>query len=63
MNIDHYPAPYVIVNLWEKAYGLDAKSYEMETDAVLHLIFQHPTAENMIQAFLLKDRLKDFGKK
>jgi 3-hydroxyacyl-CoA dehydrogenase/enoyl-CoA hydratase/3-hydroxybutyryl-CoA epimerase len=63
VNIDHYPAPYAIVNLWEKGYGLGAKTYDMETDAVLNLVFQHPTAENMIQAFLLKDRLKDFGKK
>jgi 3-hydroxyacyl-CoA dehydrogenase/enoyl-CoA hydratase/3-hydroxybutyryl-CoA epimerase len=63
VNADHYPAPYAIVDLWEKAYGLDGKSYDKETDAVLNLVFQHPTAENMIQAFLLKDRLKDFGKR
>jgi len=60
---DHYPAPFAILNLWEKSYGLADKSYERETDSVLNLVFQHPTAENMIQAFLFKDQLKDFGKK
>jgi 3-hydroxyacyl-CoA dehydrogenase/enoyl-CoA hydratase/3-hydroxybutyryl-CoA epimerase len=34
----------------------------METETAMNLVFQHPTAENMIQAFLLKDRLKDFTK-
>lgn len=63
INPDHYPAPYAMVNLWEKAYGLGQKSYELETESVLNLVFQHPTAENMIQAFLLKDKLKSFGKK
>jgi 3-hydroxyacyl-CoA dehydrogenase/enoyl-CoA hydratase/3-hydroxybutyryl-CoA epimerase len=51
-----------MVNLWEKGFGLGQKSYEMETDSVLNLVFEHPTAENMIQAFLLKDKLKAFGK-
>ncbi len=62
VSADHYPAPYAILNLWEKSYGLADKSYERETDSVLNLVFQHPTAENMIQAFLFKDQLKDFGK-
>jgi len=62
VNMDHYPAPYAMVNLWEKFYGMGDKAYDMETESVLNLVFQHPTAENMIQAFLLKERLKGFAK-
>jgi 3-hydroxyacyl-CoA dehydrogenase/enoyl-CoA hydratase/3-hydroxybutyryl-CoA epimerase len=51
-----------MVHLWEKGFGLGEKSYSMETESVLNLVFQHPSAENMIQAFLFKDRLKDFSK-
>ena len=32
VSADHYPAPFAILNLWEKSYGLADKSYERETD-------------------------------
>lgn len=62
INVEHYPAPISMLFLWEKYFGLGAKSYEKETESVLNLVFQHPSAENLIRAFLLKDRLKDFSK-
>jgi 3-hydroxyacyl-CoA dehydrogenase/enoyl-CoA hydratase/3-hydroxybutyryl-CoA epimerase len=62
INVEHYPAPISMLFLWEKYFGLGAKSYEKETESVLNLVFQHPSAENLIRAFLLKDRLKDFTK-
>ena len=63
INNDQYPAPNSLIYLWEKYYGAGHKAYEMETELALNLVFQHPTAENLIRAFLLKDRLKTFGKK
>lgn len=63
INNDQYPAPNSLIYLWEKYYGAAHKAYEMETELALNLVFQHPTAENLIRAFLLKDRLKTFGKK
>lgn len=62
VNADQYPAPYALVNLWEKYYGKEQKAYDVETESALNLVFQHPTAPNLIQAFLLKDRLKCFAK-
>lgn len=62
INIEHYPAPLSMVYLWEKYFGMGSKAYEKETESVLNLVFEHPTAENLIRAFVLKDRLKDFSK-
>ena len=62
VNVEQYPAPMSMVYLWEKYFGMGAKAYEKETESVLNLVFEHPTAENLIRAFLLKDRLKDFAK-
>lgn len=62
INIEHYPAPMSMIYLWEKYFGMGTKAYEKETEAVLNLVFEHPTAENLIRAFVLKDRLKDFSK-
>ena len=59
---EHYPAPNAMIYLWEKYYGMGPKSYEMETESALKLVFGHPSAQNLIRAFLLKDRLKEFGK-
>jgi 3-hydroxyacyl-CoA dehydrogenase/enoyl-CoA hydratase/3-hydroxybutyryl-CoA epimerase len=63
INVEQYPAPMSMVYLWEKYFGMGSKAYEKETESVLNLVFEHPTAENLIRAFLLKDRLKDFSKK
>lgn len=62
INVEHYPAPISMLYLWEKYFGMGAKAYEKETESVLNLVFQHPTTENLIRAFLLKDRLKDYAK-
>ncbi|NBX84051.1 MAG: crotonase [Gammaproteobacteria bacterium] len=62
LNPDQYPAPYAMVNMWEKYYDKGQKSYEVETESALNLVFQHPTSSNLIQVFLLKDRLKGFAK-
>lgn len=62
VNPDQYPAPYALVNLWDKYYGQEQKAYDVETESALNLVFQHPTSANLIQAFLLKDRLKGFAK-
>jgi len=62
VNPDQYPAPFAMVNMWEKYYDKGQKSYEVETESALNLVFQHPTSPNLIQAFLLKDRLKGFTK-
>jgi len=58
----HYPAPYAAIALWEKEGGFDDRAYLKETDSVEQLITHGETAHNLIRAFLLRDRMKDFAK-
>ncbi|NDH09192.1 MAG: crotonase [Gammaproteobacteria bacterium] len=62
VSLEHYPAPNAMIYLWEKYYAMGTKAYEMETESALKLVFGHPSSQNLIRAFLLKDRLKEFGK-
>lgn len=58
----HYPAPYAIINLWEKEGGFDERAYLKEIDSIEQLVTQNSTASNLIRAFLLRERMKSFAK-
>lgn len=58
---DHYPAPYAIIDLWEKYAGSD-EMYVQEAHSIARLMV-HDTAHNLVRVFLLQDRLKSLGKK
>lgn len=53
----HYPAPYAIIDLWQKHGGNALAAPE-----VLDRIIQSPTAKNLLRVFRLQERLKGFGK-
>jgi 3-hydroxyacyl-CoA dehydrogenase / enoyl-CoA hydratase / 3-hydroxybutyryl-CoA epimerase len=57
---EHYPAPYAIIDLWEK-YGGDPRKVPAEADGSMEKLFAHPTARNLIRIFKLQDRLKALG--
>lgn len=59
---EHYPAPYAIIDLWEKEGGMGDRAYLKEIDSVEHLISTGITAKNLIRAFSLRERLKGFAK-
>lgn len=59
---EHYPAPYAIVDLWEKEGGIGDRAYLKEIDSVEHLVSTGITAKNLIRAFTLRERLKGFAK-
>lgn len=59
---EHYPAPYAIIDLWEKEGGAGDRAYLKEIDSVEHLVSQGITSKNLIRAFGLRERLKDFAK-
>ena len=61
-NKDHYPAPYAVIDLWEKEGGFDERAYLKEADSVEQLMSQGETAHNLIRAFLLRERMKGFAK-
>ncbi len=57
---DHYPAPYAIIDLWER-YGAQGRAvYNAEAESIARL-FQSSTARNLVRVFLLQDRLKSLG--
>lgn len=54
---EHYPAPYAIIDLWEKHGGNALAAPE-----VVDRIISSPTARNLVRVFFLQERLKGFGK-
>lgn len=59
---DHYPAPYAMVDLWEKEGGNGDRAYLKEIDSVEQLVSHSDTAKNLIRAFSLRERLKGYAK-
>ncbi len=57
---DHYPAPYAIIDLWEK-FGGDPRTVPAGDPISIQSLFSHPTAPNLIRIFKLQDRLKAIG--
>jgi 3-hydroxyacyl-CoA dehydrogenase/enoyl-CoA hydratase/3-hydroxybutyryl-CoA epimerase len=57
----HYPAPYALIDLWQR-YGDDpARMLQAEADSIAGLV-KGPTARNLIRVFLLQERLKSLGR-
>ncbi len=58
---EHYPAPYAILDMWEK-YDGNALAVPDDKPTSLHAISTSPTTRNLVRVFFLQDRLKGFGK-
>ncbi|MEE9551979.1 MAG: 3-hydroxyacyl-CoA dehydrogenase NAD-binding domain-containing protein, partial [Gammaproteobacteria bacterium] len=58
---DHYPAPYALIDLWEKHGGDEQAMLKEEAASVAKLVVSD-TARNLIQVFKLRERLKSFGR-
>jgi len=54
---EHYPAPYAIIDIWEKHNGNALVAPEL-VDGIV----RSPTARNLVRVFFLQERLKSFGK-
>ena len=59
---EHYPAPYAILDLWQRYGAVGADSYEAEARSISALMCS-PTSRNLVRVFLLQDRLKGLGGK
>lgn len=53
----HYPAPYAIIDLWQRRGG-----NALAAPAIIANIFASPTAQNLLRVFALQERLKGLGK-
>lgn len=57
---DHYPAPYALIDLWQRHGGDAVKQLRAEAESLADLVTS-PTAQNLVRVFLLRERLKSFG--
>ena len=58
---EHYPAPYAILDAWQK-YDGDPFLGKDDPTCSLKALFEHPTTANLIRIFFLQERLKGLGK-
>jgi 3-hydroxyacyl-CoA dehydrogenase/enoyl-CoA hydratase/3-hydroxybutyryl-CoA epimerase len=58
---EHYPAPYTIIDLWERFDG-DPLAAPAGDSASVESLFATPTARTLLRVFHLQERLKAFGK-
>jgi 3-hydroxyacyl-CoA dehydrogenase / enoyl-CoA hydratase / 3-hydroxybutyryl-CoA epimerase len=54
---EHYPAPYGLIDLWEKHGGNKSAMLAAEKSSFAHLMVT-PTAQNLIRVFFLRDQMK-----
>jgi 3-hydroxyacyl-CoA dehydrogenase/enoyl-CoA hydratase/3-hydroxybutyryl-CoA epimerase len=54
---EHYPAPYALIDLWEKHGGDKAAMLAAEKSSFARLMVT-PTAQNLIRVFFLRDQMK-----
>jgi 3-hydroxyacyl-CoA dehydrogenase / enoyl-CoA hydratase / 3-hydroxybutyryl-CoA epimerase len=54
---EHYPAPYGLIDLWEKYGGDKAAMLSAEKSSFAHLMVT-PTAQNLIRVFFLREQMK-----
>lgn len=59
---DHYPAPYRLIEHWQKNAGNEQKLYQGEASSVAGLITGQNT-QNLVRVFLLQARLKSLATK
>jgi 3-hydroxyacyl-CoA dehydrogenase/enoyl-CoA hydratase/3-hydroxybutyryl-CoA epimerase len=58
---EHYPAPYAILDLWQK-YDGDPFVNPDDPDCSIKALFAHPTTQNLIRIFFLQEKMKALGK-
>jgi 3-hydroxyacyl-CoA dehydrogenase / enoyl-CoA hydratase / 3-hydroxybutyryl-CoA epimerase len=61
-RVDHYPAPYAIVDLWERHGGHGAAAYRAEVESIGRLLVT-PTCKNLVRMFMLRERLRNLAPK
>ncbi len=58
----HYPAPYALIDLWQKHADDPVRMMQEEAASVARFVLGD-TAHNLVRVFFLQERLKSLGKK
>jgi len=56
----HYPAPYALIELWEKHGGNAGAMQRAEIESFGRMVTT-PTAQNLVRVFFLREKLKSFA--
>ena len=56
-RLEHYPAPYAIIDLWQK-YNGDVHKPNATESCSMQALLSHYTAKNLIRVFSLREKLK-----
>ena len=59
---DHYPAPFEIINLWQRHGGQGETAYRAEAESIGRLLVS-PTSKSLVRLFLLRERLRNLAPK
>jgi 3-hydroxyacyl-CoA dehydrogenase/enoyl-CoA hydratase/3-hydroxybutyryl-CoA epimerase len=59
--LEHYPAPYAVIDLWSE-YGGDRERMMLEEGRSVARLLTGDTAQNLVRVFLLQERLKSLGR-
>ncbi|MGI9342910.1 MAG: 3-hydroxyacyl-CoA dehydrogenase NAD-binding domain-containing protein [Gammaproteobacteria bacterium] len=57
---EHYPAPYAMIDLWQRHGAADDAAYDAEAKSFSELM-QTPTSRNLVRVYFLQERLKQAG--
>ena len=57
----HYPAPYALIELWQRYGGKGEKAMDAEARSMSELLCT-ATSRNLVRVFFLNERLKSIGK-
>ena len=58
---EHYPAPFALIDLWERWGGKGPHAMHAEAQSMATLIGT-PTSRNLVRVFFLQERMKSLGK-
>lgn len=58
---EHYPAPYALIDLWQRHGGSGPQALEAEAHSMAELLCT-PTSRNLVRVFFLQERLKAAAK-
>jgi 3-hydroxyacyl-CoA dehydrogenase/enoyl-CoA hydratase/3-hydroxybutyryl-CoA epimerase len=59
---EHYPAPYAIIDLWQRFGGAGADAYRAEAESIGHLLVSS-TSKNLVRLFGLRERMRKLAPK
>ena len=59
---EHYPAPYAMLELWQRYGAAEDVGYEAEARSIAELMCT-ATSRNLVRVFMLQERLKGLGGK